>query len=229
MAKKGYQPVLDPRVFLYKTRIEATKFPVHSTMRILIASQNAWKINLFTPVFRAYAFEVLTLVDISGFAPPPPENGTTAIENAIAKARHYHSDEVPWVFGDDAGLEIDALGGEPGVQARRWNGVFPENVDDQTWLDYLLHRMKAFPEGERAAAFVAGWALLDPAGGLHTREVRALFEIATHPIRPISPGSPISAVRIGPSNDFTRRQVEIRAEWKKWGILDALLGNQVTR
>ena len=97
----------------------------------------------------------------------------------------------------------------------------------QTWLDYLLHQVKGVPNGERSAAFVAGWALLDPMGGVHTREVCAPFEIATDPMRPISPGSPISAVRIGPPNDLVRRQAEIKAEWQQWGILNALLRDQV--
>ena len=149
--------------------------------------------------------------------------GATAIENALAKAHHYHAKENSWVFGDDAGLEIDALGGEPGVQARRWNGVFPDDVDDQTWLDYLLSRMKGVPPGKRTAAFVAGWALIDPGGNVFTRKVRAPFEISAQPIRPISPGSPITAVRISPPDDLTRRQEEIRAAWDEWGILDDLL------
>jgi non-canonical purine NTP pyrophosphatase (RdgB/HAM1 family) len=195
-------------------------------MKILFATKNPWKTQLFMPVFQSYGFDMLTLSDFPNLEPPPKENAATAIENAIAKAKHYHSEEFPWVFGDDAGLEIDALGGEPGVQARRWNGIFSEDVDDQTWLNYLLDRMKKVPQNERSAAFVAGWALLDPAGGVHTHPVRAPFEIALHPIRPISPGSPISAVRIGPSNDLDRRQVEIRAEWEDWGILNQLLGDQ---
>ena len=195
-------------------------------MQILFSTHNAWKTQLFSPVFEAYGFEVLTLVDLSTYNALPPENGATAIENAVAKARHFHSNEFPWVFGDDAGLEIDALNGEPGVQARRWNGIFSENVDDQTWLDYLMERMKDIPVGKRTAAFVAGWALLDPSGGAHTHEVRAPFEIAAHPIRPISPGSPITAVRIGPENDLARRQTEVRVEWDRWGILERLLGNR---
>ena len=194
-------------------------------MHILHATRNAWKTQLFTPVFRAYGFEVFTLADLPELAPPPPENGATAIENALAKAYHYHSADFPWVFGDDAGLEIDALGGEPGVQARRWNGVFPEDVADQIWLDYLLDRLKDVPPGKRTAAFVAGWVLLDPAGEAHTREVRAPFEIATQPIRPISSGSPISAVRLSPKDDLSDRQAKVRAEWEHWGIMEQLLGN----
>jgi XTP/dITP diphosphohydrolase len=190
-------------------------------MRILFATRNRWKIQLFAPVFQKYGFDMVTLNDID---PPtrPPENGVTPLENAITKAHHYQSKEDPWVFADDAGLEIDALGGEPGVRARRWNGIFPDDVDDQTWLDYLLFRMKGVPPGKRTAAFVAGWVLIDPGNNVYTREVRAPFEIASHPIRPISPGSPITAVRLGLLDDLERRQEEVRAEWREWGILDAL-------
>lgn len=188
-------------------------------MHILLATRNRWKIQLFTPVFQSHGFDVLTLHDLAANTTSPPENGATAIENALAKASHYHSPEYPWVFGDDAGLDIDALGGEPGVQARRWGGYFSDDVDDQTWLDHLLMRMRDVPLGERTAAFVAGWVLIDPAGEAYTRQVVAPFEIAAHPIRPIAPGSPITAVRIGLPNDLSRRQAEIRAEWERWGIL----------
>lgn len=188
--------------------------------RILFATKNFWKQQLFSPVFSFYGFEMITLNDVNIYIHPPKENGATALENAVVKALHYHSTDFPWVFGDDAGLEIEALDGEPGVQARRWDGVFTDEVDDQTWLDYLLFRMRDIPAGRRTAAFVAGWALVDPMGEIHTREVLAPFEIATEPIRPISPGSPITAVRLGPSDDLKRRQSEILAEWKRWGVME---------
>jgi XTP/dITP diphosphohydrolase len=192
-------------------------------MKLLFATHNLWKIQLFGPVFRDFGFDMVTLKDVDTGSPPLREDGPTAIDNAIAKACHYHSVDYPWVFGDDAGLEIDALNGEPGVQARRWGGVFADVVDDKVWLEYLLTRMKDVPPGKRTAAFVAGWALLDPAGNAYTREVRAPFEIATHPIRSISPGSPITAVRLGPPDDLIRRQAEVCAEWQQWGILERLL------
>jgi len=191
-------------------------------MKLLFATQNLWKTQLFAPVFQDFGFDMLTLNDVV-VDTPPQENGITAIENALIKASHYHTEQYPWVFGDDAGLEIDALNGEPGVQARRWGGVFQDDVDDSTWLDYLLKRMADVPIGKRTAAFVAGWVLLDPDGGIHTLQVRASFEIALYPIRPISAGSPITAVRLGPLDDLSRRQAEIRAVWKDWGILEKLL------
>jgi inosine/xanthosine triphosphate pyrophosphatase family protein len=196
-------------------------------LQILLATRNPWKVQLFAPVFAAHGFDVLTLADVPAAGPAPVENGATAVANALIKARHYHSPRYPWVFGDDAGLEVDALGGEPGVQTRRWNGRFTADVSDQQWLDYLLARLADVPDGQRTAAFVAGWALIEPSGDVHTRIVRAPFEIASQPIRPIAPGSPITAVRTvtagGPANDLSRRQAEVRAEWQRWGILPRLL------
>ena len=150
------------------------------------------------------------------------ENGSSPLNNALAKARQMHSPTYPWVFADDAGLEIDALNGEPGLQTRRWGGLFPDQVDDQTWLDYLLERLKDVPEGKRTARFSSGWALIAPDGSEHTHTMVWPFEIALQPIRAMKFGSPISAVRVGPPNDLARRQVEIRQEWERWGILGEL-------
>ncbi len=189
---------------------------------VLFATQNQWKARLFKPAFEYYGFEMITLEDLSIPNDPPAETGHTAIENALSKARYYHSPVHPWVFSDDAGLEIDGLNGEPGLQARRWNGVFPDDIDDQTWLDYLLHRMKDIPPEKRTACFVSGWALITPDGKEYVHEVRSPFKIAPSPIRPISSGSPISAVRISPEDDLKHRQDQIQQEWKRWGILESL-------
>ncbi len=189
---------------------------------LLFATQNPWKASLFAPVFHCAGFDMHTLRDLPANGSPPPETGATALDNALTKARFYHSAQHPWVFGDDAGLEIDALGGEPGVQARRWGGHFPDDVDDQTWLAYLLKRMRGVPPGKRTARFVAGWALIAPDGAAHVREVHAPFQIATRPIRPIAPGSPINAVRLGSLDVLSARQGDIRAEWERWGILEQL-------
>lgn len=195
-------------------------------MQILFATRNAWKEKLFSPIFHDYGFEVLTLVDLTNPGPPPLEDGANPVENALIKARHYHSPAYPWVFGDDAGLEIDALNGEPGLHARRWGGLFPDDVEDQIWLEYLLDRLKGVAVGERTAAFVAGWALIAPDGVAYTREIRSPFEIATQPLRSISPGSPITAVRLGPLDDLHRRQAEIQAAWEAWGILGQVVTSQ---
>ncbi|MCP4142434.1 MAG: hypothetical protein GY755_19525 [Chloroflexi bacterium] len=115
--------------------------------KLLIATTNSWKAQLFAPILSQYGFKVITLKDIEILKQLPIEDGATVVENALIKARHYHSGEHPWVFADDTGLEIEALNGEPGVQSRRWGGKFPDNIDEKVWLDYLLERMADIPSG----------------------------------------------------------------------------------
>ncbi len=76
-------------------------------MQLLFATHNPWKARLFLPIFGAYGFDMLTLRDLPPSWPAPEETGSNAIDNAVLKAFHYHSSAYPWVFGDDAGLEID--------------------------------------------------------------------------------------------------------------------------
>ena len=190
---------------------------------MLMATRNHAKYLLFAPIFRRYGFEVITLRDIGKIGDAIEESGATPRENALAKARRYHSARYPWVFADDAGLEIDALDGEPGVEARRWNGRFTDDVDDETWLNYLMGRMKGIPLERRTARFVASWVIIAPDGSEHIRDIIYPFIIATERIRPISPGSPISAVRLGPEDDIGARGRDLQREWEAWGILPRLL------
>jgi non-canonical purine NTP pyrophosphatase (RdgB/HAM1 family) len=190
--------------------------------KILIATHNRWKFKLFAPVLIRYGFEPISLKDVETTPNPPVECGRTVVENALIKARHYHSAEFPWVFGDDTGLEIDALNREPGVQFHRWGGRFSEDTDDQTWLDYLLSRMQSVPPEERTAQFVDGWALLDPNKNEYTREIRESFMIAAHAIRPPVPGSPVMAVALGIPEDPIQILQEVKNKWKDWGIMEKL-------
>jgi len=189
-------------------------------VHLLVATRNPSKLALFRPLFEERGFCVLGLGDVGGTSEAPPETGTTPVDNALAKARAWHGNEHPWVFGDDASLEVDALGGEPGVQARRRGGRFSDNVDDETWLDFLLARLEGVPAARRTARFVAAWALIAPDGSEHIHSVRYGFRIASRRIRPISPGWPISAVRIPADDDLRAR---VAADWRRWGILDRLL------
>lgn len=190
--------------------------------QMLMATRNYTKRLLFEPFFQKYGFEVLTLADIKIDAAPAVENGETPAENALEKAQSCHSKQYPWVFGDDAGLEIDALNGEPGLQTRRWAGRFPDTISDEAWLEYLLDRMKDVPLENRMARFFAAWVLIAPDGREYVRDVVFPFKIATEQIRPISPGSPVSSVMIGPENTIEARSREIFQEFERWGILAIL-------
>lgn len=80
------------------------------------------------------------------------ETGQTLEENAVLKAEAY-LDHLPLgsiVLGDDTGVEIDALGGEPGIKVRRWKGY---KMTDDEIIDYTLERLKDVPENMRQAQF----------------------------------------------------------------------------
>lgn len=66
-------------------------------------------------------------------------------------------------------------------------------------------------------------SFVTPEGIAYTREIAWPFRIAMYPIRPLSPGSPISSVRIGLEDDLKHRQVEIQRERERWGIFGNIL------
>lgn len=186
---------------------------------ILFATASYAKKKLFTPIFAEYGLTCITLPDIGLAHASPSETGATPAENALLKARTFHSARWPLVFGDDTGLEVDALNGEPGLKARRWNGRFDSDVDDETCLAYLLKRLDGVPLEKRTARFVAALVLIDPNGHEHIHHIVAPFQIALHPLCPITPGSPISAVRMGPDDDIAHRSQQLAQEMERWGVL----------
>jgi inosine/xanthosine triphosphate pyrophosphatase family protein len=195
---------------------------------LLFATRNSYKRELFAPILMAYGFRCLTLSDVGLDNREINEIGTTPEENALLKARAFHGPDWPLVLGDDAGLEIDALGGEPGLQARRWNGLFPDDVDDETWMAYLLRRMEGVPPAHRTARYVAAWAVITPDGQEHVRRFYRPFTFADRPLRPIPPGAPMSALEIRPS-DAPSARAQIAAAWARWGVLDTLSESSASR
>jgi XTP/dITP diphosphohydrolase len=189
---------------------------------LLFATRNLRKKQLFGPVFDTRGIDFVTLLDVALGEVHVDEVGATAEENALLKARAFHSPEWPLVLGDDAGLEIDALGGEPGVQARRWNGRFADDVTDEVWRDYLLERMRGVPLARRTARYVSGWAVIAPDGQSHVRRFIRPFRFADRPQRPITPGAPMGSLEIYEAGRPSPAE-QIAAEWTRWGILETIL------
>jgi inosine/xanthosine triphosphate pyrophosphatase family protein len=192
---------------------------------LLFATRNLRKKQLFSPMFEAQGIDFVTLLDVGLHDRNVDEVGATAVENALLKARAFHSPEWPLVLGDDAGLEIDALGGEPGVQARRWNGRFADDVADEVWRDYLLERMRGVPLAQRTARYVAAWAVITLDGQAHVRRFVRLFRFADRPQRPITPGAPMGSLEIYEEGRPSPAE-QIAAEWARWGILETILASE---
>jgi XTP/dITP diphosphohydrolase len=98
-------------------------------------------------------FAVEALPGLAGI-PAPEETGATFEENAIQKALYYSKDCDEYLFVDDSGLEVDALGGAPGVYSARFAGP---DADDVANNRQLLERMQGVED--RSARFVCVVAL----------------------------------------------------------------------
>jgi XTP/dITP diphosphohydrolase len=116
------------------------------------ATTNPGKLREFRMALDA-RFEVDTLPGLAGI-PPCEETGATFEENAIQKARYYSRHCGEYLFVDDSGLEVDALGGEPGVYSARFAG--PDATDEAN-NRLVLDRMRGVRD--RAARFVCSVAL----------------------------------------------------------------------
>lgn len=126
--------------------------------KIVIATQNKGKAKDFETLLSPLGYEVLTLRDVAEDL-DIEETGTTFEENAILKAEGGAQALGMPVIADDSGLEIDALGGEPGVYSARYAGG--EKSDDAN-IDKVLEKLAETPDGERTARFRCVLAVAAP-------------------------------------------------------------------
>jgi XTP/dITP diphosphohydrolase len=117
---------------------------------VYCATSNPGKLREFQ--LAAPDFDVLPL---PAKVPPPEEHGATFEENAAAKAEYYGKFADGYLFADDSGLEVDALGGAPGVHSARYAG---EEATDQENNALLLDRLTDV--ADRSARFVCVIALV---------------------------------------------------------------------
>jgi XTP/dITP diphosphohydrolase len=128
--------------------------------KLLLATNNKGKIREYRSLFRDIPFELVTLAD-EGIATEVDEVGDSLEENARLKATLLAAESGLIAMADDSGLEVDALGGEPGMLSHRYAG---EGASDSDRVNYLLSRLKNVPEGRRSARFRCVIALATPDG-----------------------------------------------------------------
>ncbi len=116
---------------------------------ILIGTTNPGKFKEMKAILSDLTLETLSPKDFSNLI-PPEETGKTLDENAELKARYYTSKTGLPSVCDDAGLEIDALDGEPGVKTRRWIHGDRDSTD-QELINYTLERLRGVPYEKRTA------------------------------------------------------------------------------
>jgi XTP/dITP diphosphohydrolase len=159
-------------------------------VKLLLATTNQGKIREYKHLLKDAPFELVMVEDLS-IEKEPEETGTTLEENAILKARFYFEKSGIVTLADDAGLEIDALNGEPGVRSRRWPGY---EATDEELVKYAMEQMRNVPEGKRTARFRAVCAITK--NGKDVRVFEGVQEgiIAKKPHYPIIAGYPYRSV-----------------------------------
>lgn len=116
--------------------------------RVVIATGNAGKLREIRELLGGGGFEVLPQ---SGFGVvPPAEDGATFADNALIKARHAARISGLPAIADDSGLEVDALGGRPGVLSARYAGEGCSAADNNA---KLLAELAGVPPAARTARF----------------------------------------------------------------------------
>jgi XTP/dITP diphosphohydrolase len=130
--------------------------------RLLLATANPGKLAELRAILTGVPVELVGLNDVEAGSPPEvEETGATFLDNARLKARAYAAWAGLPAVADDSGLEVDALGGAPGVRSARYAG---EGAGDRENLDKLLKELVGVPPERRSARFRCAAVLADPPG-----------------------------------------------------------------
>jgi XTP/dITP diphosphohydrolase len=129
-------------------------------VKLLLATRNRNKVLEIQRALDDTGWQLVTLSDIAG-APDVEEDGATFQDNALKKARSAARASGLWTLAEDSGLEVDALGGEPGVKSARYAGAGATDTDR---IRKVLGSLAAVPEERRTARFRCVMCLVDPAG-----------------------------------------------------------------
>ena len=147
-------------------------------MKLIFATGNENKMREIREILAGRGYEILSMKE-AGIDIDVEENGKTFSENALIKARAISKASGELVLADDSGLEIDALGGEPGIYSARYMGHETSYVEKN---NNLIQRLEGVPDEKRTARFVCAMAAVFPDGRekvvVGTMEGRIGYEIA---------------------------------------------------
>jgi XTP/dITP diphosphohydrolase len=122
-------------------------------MRLIYATYNPGKMDEVKSLGAKYSIDVVSLKEV-GVEINVEETGLTFAQNAQQKLKAAQAalshNQTDWIVADDSGIMIDALGGEPGVNSRRWIG---REMTDEEIISYTLQRLGSTPPAQRTAHF----------------------------------------------------------------------------
>lgn len=134
--------------------------------KLLLATTNLHKLEEYRALFTDVPFELLSLKDIQ-LDMDVEETGTTFAENAELKALAYARASGLLALADDSGLEIDALGGAPGIYSARFAGRETPYAER---FRLILEQLKELPPQQRTARFRCAITIAEPSGLYRTVE-----------------------------------------------------------
>jgi XTP/dITP diphosphohydrolase len=129
--------------------------------KLLLATNNRGKVAEYRQLLADCGWQLVTPSEL-GLRLAAEETGDTYEDNATMKALEAAQVGGLHALADDSGLEVDALGGEPGPRAARFGG---EGTTYQEKMSLLLERLEGVPPSERDCRFVCVIAIADPQGG----------------------------------------------------------------
>lgn len=131
-------------------------------MQLVLATANAGKLQEIMTILSDLRISFLSLASLHGYI-PPVESGVTYAENATAKAKAVAEISGYWALADDSGLEVEALGGQPGAHSGRYLGP---TATDRERNQRILDMLRGIPLARRRACFKCVVAVVGPGGEL---------------------------------------------------------------
>jgi XTP/dITP diphosphohydrolase len=122
--------------------------------------------------------QILSLRDFLDI-PEIEEDGETFFENSLIKAKTISQTTGQMVLADDSGLEVDCLGGRPGIRSSRYAG---EMATDESNIKKLLDQLKGVPSEQRGASFRCVLVLYRPDGSFKSFEGELRGRINEEPV-----------------------------------------------
>lgn len=133
---------------------------------LLVATNNQGKLREYRDLLAGLPVQLVSLSE-AGIDTEVEETGHTFAENAVLKASCYARASGLCTLADDSGLEVDALGGEPGVMSSRYAGPRATDADR---VRFLLNKMRTVSDDRRSARFRCVIAVASPSGRVETSE-----------------------------------------------------------
>jgi len=161
--------------------------------RLVIGSTNPGKIKEWKLLLGK--FPLVSVKELGSF-PEPEETGKTFAENARIKASHYARLTKEYVYSEDGGYEVEALGGLPGVKSRR---ILPGGKDgtDQQLIQFILKKLKGVPLKKRIVRLSFAAAVSDPKGNIIFEDSNSFLGTVSEKPGPVRiPGYPFRTIHL---------------------------------